>query len=232
MDGNYSLADIAAATGGYDGGRNSGMFGGDGAWWIIILFLFMWGRGGFGNDGYGSGSPGLQGLATRADINEGFALNNLQGGQRDIQQGISGLDKMLCQLSAQVMQCCCDTRAEIAGVKYQMASDTCDIKSAIYNGTRDVIENANNNTRSILDFLVQDKISTLQAENQSLRLAASQANQNAVLMAAMDANTAQIIRRTGNDCPIPAYVVQPPSPVTFPQNHCGCGQTAAYGYAS
>ena len=49
----------------------------------------------------------------------------------------------------------------------------------------------------------------------------SQAAQNATLMAAMDANTAQIIRRTGNDCPIPAYVVQPPAQVTFPTNCCG-----------
>jgi hypothetical protein len=32
---------------------------------------------------------------------------------------------------------------------------------------------------------------------------------------------AQIIRRTGNDCPIPAYVVQPPAQVTFPTNCCG-----------
>ena len=39
MDGNYSLADIAAATGGNR--ENDGMWGGDGAWWIIILFLFV-----------------------------------------------------------------------------------------------------------------------------------------------------------------------------------------------
>lgn len=57
----------------------------------------------------------------------------------------------------------------------------------------------------------QDKISTLQAENQNLKLAASQANQNAVLQAAISANTAEIIRRTGNDCPIPAYVVPNPN---------------------
>lgn len=74
----------------------------------------------------------------------------------------------------------------------------------------------------------QDKIATLQAENQSLKLAASQSNQNAVLMAAMDANKAEILRRTGAECPTPAYVVQPPQPVTFPNfcnpcnNGCGC----------
>lgn len=52
MDGNYSLADIAAATG--NGRNNDGMFGGDGAWWLIVLFLFVfcgWGNNGWGNNG-------------------------------------------------------------------------------------------------------------------------------------------------------------------------------------
>jgi hypothetical protein len=96
----------------------------------------------------------------------------------------------------------------------------------VNNGTRDVLENQNANTRAILDFLTQDKIATLTAENQNLKLTASQANQNAVLMAAMDANKAEILRRTGAECPTPAYVVQPPTPVNFPVNACG----QAYGF--
>jgi len=43
----YSLADIAAAT----GGANDGFFGGNNGWWIILLFLFAWG--GWGNGGWG-----------------------------------------------------------------------------------------------------------------------------------------------------------------------------------
>ena len=50
MDGNYSLADIAAATG--NGRNNDGMFGGDGAWWLIVLFLFVFC--GWGNNGNGA----------------------------------------------------------------------------------------------------------------------------------------------------------------------------------
>ena len=77
---------------------------------------------------------------------------------------------------------------------------------------------------TVLDALNQNYIRSLENENQSLKLAASQSNQNAVLMAAMDANKAEILRRTGAECPTPAYVVQPPQPVTFP-NWCntGCG---------
>lgn len=210
MNENYSLSDIAAVTGGGYGGGN-GLFANDNWMWLFILFLFGgWGRGfGGGFGGYGGGCEPSFPAATKADIDSAFALNNIQGGIDTLQSTLA--------------QCCCDNKAAIADVKYQMATDTCAITGAIGNSTRDILENANNNTRSILDFLVQDKISTLQAENQSLKLAASQANQNAVLMAAMDANTAQIIRRTGNEYPTPCFVVQPPTPVNFPNWGCGCG---------
>ena len=85
-----------------------------------------------------------------------------------------------------------------------------------------------------MDFLVQDKISTLQAENQALKFKASQSEQNAYLTATIDASRAELIRRLGADCPTPAYVVQPPTPVSFPTNCCGqvnfggCGN--GYGF--
>ena len=69
MDGNYSLADIAAATGGNR--DNDGMWGGDGAWWIIILFLFVFC--GWGNNGWGNGGNGSTGSAyTDSAIQRGF----------------------------------------------------------------------------------------------------------------------------------------------------------------
>jgi hypothetical protein len=95
--------------------------------------------------------------------------------------------------------------------------------------TRDVIDNQNANARQIMDFLVQDKISALQSENQALKFQASQANQNAVLMAAMDANKAELLRRTGHDCPTAAYLVQPPTPINFPLNGCGQVQFGGWG---
>ncbi|MCI9201528.1 MAG: hypothetical protein HFI03_14310 [Lachnospiraceae bacterium] len=231
-------------------GNNGGGFGwgGDGAWFLIILFLFAfcgWGNGGFGGFGGGFGGNGaaLQGALTRADINDGFALNNLQIGINAIQQGIcdatyalnnaiqsgfNGVQSLICNLGSQLAQCCCDIRAAIQDVKYEMAQSTCTITNQMSMNTRDVIDNQNSNTRAILDWLCQEKIDAKNekiaeqaAQIQALQLQASQAAQNATLMAAMDANTAQIIRRTGNDCPIPAYVVQPPAQVTFPTNCCG-----------
>lgn len=237
----YSLADIAAATGGANNRNNDG-FGGDGWGWIWILLIFGifggWGFGGFGGGfGGGANNPGLQGLATRADINEGFALNGIERSLAGITQGIcdstyalnsaitngfsanqlqlcngfNGVNQGFNALQAQLAQCCCDNREAVAQVRYDMATQACDTRNTIQNTTRDILENNNSNTRAILDFLTQDKLATLQAENQNLKLAASQANQNAVLQAAMTANTAEIIRRTGNDCPIPAYVVPNPN---------------------
>lgn len=228
-------ADIAAVTNNNCGNGNGMGWGGNWAEWIILFLIFgMFGWGGFGfgggfGGGYGGGA-GLQGMATRADINEGFALNNLQSGINAIQQGIcdstyalnnaitsgfNGTNTALMQgqnaMQSQLASCCCGLERAIDGVNYNMATNTCTLQNTMNNNTRDIIDNQNAGTRAILDYLCQDKISTLQNENQALRLAASQSNQNAVLMAAMDANTAQIIRRTGNDCPIPAYVVPNPN---------------------
>lgn len=231
-------------------GGDSGGFGwgGDFGSWIILFLLFGlfggWGNGyGFGGGWGGNGgcfnAPGAQGYATRSDINDGFALNGLQNGQASIRDAVSngfhGVDTAVCQLgyntqqgfnslSSQLASCCCETQSAIQGVRYDIATSAAATQNTIQNTTRDVIENANSNAKAILDALNQNYIRTLESENQSLKLAASQANQNAVLKAAMDANTAELLRRTGHDCPTPAYVVQPPQPVTFPNfcNSCGC----------
>lgn len=228
-------ADIRACC----GNDNNGGFGGMWGDWIILFLLFgMFGYGGFGGGfGFGGfGGGGLNGVLTRADINEGFALNNITGGIQAIQQGICdstyaltnainggfhGVERGMWDVSRQIGDCCCQTQRAIDGVNYNMAKGFCDLGNVIQNTTRDVIDNANANSRAILDFLTQDKIATLTAENQNLKFAASQSNQNAVLMAAMDANKAEILRRTGAECPTPAYLVNAPTPVSFPLNACG-----------
>jgi hypothetical protein len=228
------------------GGAFGGGFGGLGGFGGgNILPWLMFANGGFGGFGgnCGCGSP----CATQADVRAAVdqqtlisKLDNAVYGLADstyainnsITNGFHGVDNAICNLgynvqsgfnslAHQISDCCCTTQRAIDGVRYDMASQACDTRSAIYNSTRDIIDNANANSRAILDFLTQDKIATLTAENQNLKLSASQANQNAVLMAAMDANKAEILRRTGAECPTPAYVVQPPTPVNFPLNCCG-----------
>lgn len=231
--------------------RNSGWGGDWGAWIILFLIFGMFGWGGFGGFGGFGGGNGASGALTRADLCSEFNFNGLDNAVRGVQQGIcdstfalnnaitngfnntntallqgfNGTNIALMQgqnaLQAQLADCCCTTQRAIDGVNYNMAQNTCALQNTMNNNTRDIIDNQNAGTRAILDYLCQDKIATLQNENQALRLAASQSNQNAVLMAAMDANKADILRRTGNDCPVPAYVVQPSTPVSFPTNCCG-----------
>ncbi len=156
-----------------------------------------------------------------------------------ITNGFSQAELSRCQMQAAFMQqlnamamadqkCCCETQRLIergfADTNYNLATQACETRNLVQNATRDITDNANSNTRAILDFLVKDKIDTLQAENQNLRLRASQADQNAVLRAAIDASTAEIIRRTGNDCPVPAYVV--------PNPNCCYGNPLGVGYGN
>ena len=239
-----------------DGYNNGGMFGNDWAW-IVILLLFGWGGRGFGGfgGGYGAGQGGCgcSPCATQADLAAGFnnsaVLNNLDGIENALCQGFNGVNTALLQgfagvdnavctlgynmqggfnsLSAQLAQCCCDNRAAIADVKYTIANEGCDTRHTIYNSTRDIIDNANANSRAILDFLTQDKIATLTAENQSLKFQASQTAQNAFIGATIDASRAELIRRLGADCPSPAYIVPNPNCCyqynVTPANNCGCG---------
>ncbi len=196
-------------------------------------------------------SCGCSPCATQADLAAGFNnsavlanLNDLALGQANIQQtlcqGFNGVNTAILQngyntqagfngLSHQLSDCCCATQRAIDGVKYAIAEQSCDTRHTIYNSTRDIIDNANANSRAILDFLTKDKIDTLQSENLALRFRASQSEQNAFITANQQAQTAELIRRLGADCPTPAYVVQPPQPVTFPTNCCGQVNYAATG---
>ena len=219
----YNLSDIAAVTGNRNG---DGMFG-DNGWWIILLFLFAgWGRGfgGFGGFGGGEGLP----CATQADVRAAvdqqtliskldqqtygladstYALNNA------ITNGFHGVDTAICTLGYnmqggfnalghQISDCCCETGRAIergfAETNYNLATQACDTRRAI-----------EDSTRSILDFLTQDKIATLAAENQSLKFAASQAAQNAYLVGEL------------RPAPIPAYTVANPYCCNSYVNPCG-----------
>lgn len=224
---------------GYSYGNNGGMFGNDSDLLALIILFALFGGNGFGFGGFGGNggySEVQRGFDQNAVINKldgltyglsdsTYALNN------SITNGFSGVQATLCQgfngVSREIADCCCKTQGAIQDVRYDLASQACDTRNLIQSTTRDIIDSQNSSTRAILDFLTTDKIATLQAENQSLKLAASQAQQNAFITANQEAQTAELIRRLGADCPVPAYVVQPPVQVSFPTN-C-CGQFSGYG---
>ena len=243
--------------GGYGYGNGCGsMWGGDWASWIILFLIFgMFGWGGYGNfgggfgGGNGLGSPSGQGWATRADINEGFALQGLQNGQTSIKDavtnGFHGVDTAVCQLgyqtqqgfnnlAAQLSSCCCETQSAIQGVRYDIATSAAATQNTIQNTTRDIIDNQTSGINAIMGKLSQmeynglnDKYQAALAENQALKFQASQTAQNAFITANQEAQTAELLRRLGRDCPVPAYWVNPPTPVPVPCGTCNtCGTMA------
>lgn len=237
----FSMPVVPAGYG--SGGYGMGGFGGD--WWGIIVLLLIFGA--FNGNGFGFG--GFGGNGGYSEVQRGFdqnaVINKLDGltyGLSDstyaltgaLNTGFNGVQQTLCQgfngISREIADCCCATQGAIKDVRYDLATQACDTRNLIQSTTRDIIDNANANNRALLDFLVNDKISTLQAENQSLKFKASQAEQNAFITANQNAQTAELIRRLGADCPTPAYVVQPPQPVTFPTNCCGNVSYANFGY--
>lgn len=220
-DGAPMMTMPVAPANSYGGGM--GMWGEN--WiWIIVLFLFGWGRNGFGN-GNGNGGGVVDGYVLTSDfanverkidsVNQGLCDGFYQQAQlvngtnmamangfaqaelsRSNQQ--AALMQQLNAMQMQAANCCCENRAAIAQVRYDMATQACDTRNTVQNATRDIIDANNQNSRAILDFLTQSKLSDLQTENQNLKLAASQAAQNNYLVSQL------------RPSPIPAYTVQNP----------------------
>nr|DAM25484.1 MAG TPA: hypothetical protein [Caudoviricetes sp.] len=214
---------VAPANSGGSGGFG---WGGDGAWWIIILFLFVfcgWGGNGWGNNG-GNGGV-VDGYVLTSDfanverkidgVNDGLCngfyqqaqlINNTNMamangfGQAELSRATqqAALMQQLTAMQMQAAECCCNTQRSIEGVRYDMAAQACETRNTVNTATRDIIDNANSNSRAILDFLTQSKLADLQSENQGLKLAASQAAQNSYLVSQL------------RPSPIPAYTVQNP----------------------
>lgn len=226
----------------YNGGM--GMWGQD--WiWIIVLFLFGWGRNGWGGNN-GNGAGVMDGYVLTSDfanierkidnVNNGlcdgfYAQAQLVNGvQNAMQQGFMSAEisratqqaAFMQQLNAMQMQqsnCCCETREAIQGVNYNLATQACDTRQTIQNGTRDIIENQNANARAVLDALTAQRIEAKDAkiaeQNQQIfaaQLAASQAAQNETLKAYMSGQLAYY-----NPRPVPAF----PVPAPYQYGNCG-----------
>lgn len=115
-----SAADVAAVTG--NGGFGNG-FGGDGAWWLLVLFLFAF-NGNWGN-GYGNGGNGTGYVVS--DVQRGFdqsaIMSGLSGIQSSLTNGFVDTAAALCNGFAGVNGAISNgfAQAEIAANARQMA---------------------------------------------------------------------------------------------------------------
>ena len=158
-----SLSDIAAVT------RNNDCdgWGNGGAWWIIILFLFVFMGGGlWGNRGdYGQYAT----AATQQEILFGQQFGQLNDRLTNIGNGICdstfALNNSITAegraLQAQLAECCCENRLATANLGAQVDRQTCDITAAIHaegEATRALIQ-----TNEIQ--ALRDKVSALEMDN-------------------------------------------------------------------
>lgn len=224
-----------------------GGFGGDGGWWFIILFLALfcgWGGNVFGNNRGNSGGV-VDGYVLASDfanierkmdlINGGlcdgfYAVNNslLTGfGNAELSRcnQQAALMQQLNNMAMQAQECCCENRAAVAQVRYDMASQACDTRNTVQNSTRDIIDAMNCGFRSIDQRLTAQELAAKDAkiaeQNQQLfaaQLAASQAAQNDTLKSYVSGQLAYY-----NPRPVPSFAV--PAPYQF----AGCNSGYNYG---
>lgn len=244
-DGNgtsFNMPVMPAYGGGYGG---NDMFGGNWAWWIIILLIF----GGWGNNGWGFGG-GMNG-GVGSEVQRGFDQSAVMNGLAGIQNSLNGIvpavqngfaqaeiaanSRQMADmnqnfaLQSAMQSCCCENRAATADLKYTVATEACADRNAISNALRDVLEANNASTQRILDTMCQDKIDAknetiamLRQQLQMAELAASQGAQTAQILANNEAQTAALERYLA-PTPIPAYVVQNPNCCGQQSWSCGCG---------
>lgn len=147
---------------------------------------------------------GFSGVDASINASQNALQQAINAGTIAGMQNTNALTAQLNAMAADNAACCCSTQRAIekgfSDTNYNLATQACDTRRAIADSTRDIIDSNNAGVRSILDFLTQDKIATLTAENQSLKFAASQQAQNAYLLSEL-----------GTKCPVPAYVVPNPN---------------------
>jgi hypothetical protein len=132
-------------------------------------------------------------------------------------------------LQSALQNCCCENRANIADLKYTVATENCADRTAAYQNTRDIIDSQTRGTQAILDKLCSleldaknDKISDLERQLTMADLKASQTAQNAFISQGF-ANEVDALYNRLSNCPVPSTPVYGRTPIFTCNNNCGCG---------
>lgn len=240
------------------GGNGGFGWGDNGALWLIVLFLFIfaggWGNG-FGNNAGNSGgvvdgyvltsdfanverkidsvNQGLcDGFYQQAQLVNGTNMAMANGfGQAELSRANqqAALMQQLTAMQMQNQECCCENRAAIAQVRYDMATQACDTRNTVQNATRDIIDAMNSGFRGIDQRLTAQEIAAKDAkiaeQNQRLFAADLAASQSAQTLDMRNYVSAQFAYY--NPRPVPSFSVPAPYQYTgcgnqYNCNGCGC----------
>lgn len=244
-NGELSAADIAAVTGS-NNGNNSGWGNGDGAWWLIVLFLFAfaggWGnnRGGGGNGGYG-GSDGSTNVYFSNELQRGFDQSAVMAALGGISNSLANAEVSRCNAQANILQtlnnnhnslssqlvqmlmnqqeCCCENRLGLANLNSVILSENCADRAALSDGVRDIITSQNSGVQRILDQMCNDKIDAKNERIADLERQLTMAN----LAASQTAQTSRILADNANQTlTLEQYLNPTPIPAYIVQNPNGC----------
>ena len=247
-EGGMNTTMLVSPTNGNGGFGNA--FGGDWAW-IILLLLLGWGNNGWG--GNGGNANGLYPWMNQANLtSNGFQNQLLNDNITAIRDGVAGLSMQMCNgfagveqgantrqmadmqqmfaIQSSLQNCCCENRANIADLKYTVATENCADRQALNEGVRDILANQTASVQRILDQLCQDKIDAknekiadLERQLSMATLRESQTAQNAFISQGFANEVDQLYNRLSN-CPVPTTPVYGRTPIfTCNNGGCGCG---------
>lgn len=246
-----TASDVALLSG--RNGNSDGMFGGNGAWWVIIflIFAFMgWGNNGFGGNRGNSGSGAMDNYVLASDfatiqrqLSDGFG--DLTAQSRYIQNGLcDGFYAMNTSLlngfagtNNAIMTNGYETRNAINGVSSQLADCCCKTQSAIQGVNYNLATNTcalqntmNMNTRDIVDTVnanyraLHDEIVANRIEDKNAQITAQQNEINSLrLSASQSAQNEYLLNQLRNGCPVNAQLVCGNTPIPVQYIGAGCG---------
>lgn len=169
MDGNVSLADIAAVTDRNGYGCGNGMWGMEWLFALLILPMMWGGNGPFGNNRGNSATTEdlcqsqsfaeLKGSVGRGfDQQTQFAFQN----QRDLCTSTATLSSQIAASAAAQERCCCETKGLIQQTQYENAQNTAAINA-----------NVTAQVQKVLDAITGNRMADMQNQINQLQLNAA-----------------------------------------------------------
>ena len=186
------------------------------------------------NDNITSIRDGIASLSTQLCNCCGDMQMSLANGFAGVEQGANARQMANMQsmfgIQSQLQDCCCENRANIADLKYTVATENCADRTQSMQNTRDIIESQTRSTQAVLDKLCQLELDGFKRENDNLRsqlnmatLRESQTAQNAFIQQGFSNEVDELYNRLSN-CPVPSTPVYGRTPIfTCNNNGCGCG---------